>query len=77
MYKGLLKPQKTDIHSWDEYRKYWSQAEALKVLTSYPLHLDIELTSQCNLCCKMCWQNGLLIEEKQGLMQDIIFKHIE
>ena len=44
------------INTFNDYRKYWSKAINAETLTNFPLHLDIELTSDCNLKCKMCWQ---------------------
>ena len=76
MYKGAMIPEPINILSWEEYRQKWSLGEERKILTEFPLHLDIELTSQCNLRCKMCWQNGLLKDEQQGLMEESVFKKI-
>lgn len=61
--------------TWAEYREFWKRAEALEILTAHPLHLDIELTSNCNLRCKMCWQSGLL-DAAMGFMDDDLFKRL-
>src|SRR5271166_2971110 len=37
--------------SFEAYRAAWRQAERLEVLPDFPLHLDIELASSCNLKC--------------------------
>ncbi|UCD03765.1 MAG: radical SAM protein [Candidatus Woesearchaeota archaeon] len=40
------------------YRKYrlkWIYAPKLKLVTKFPLHLDIEASSGCNLRCIMCF----------------------
>lgn len=76
LYEGELIAEPISISSWEEYRQKWSFCEAREILTVFPLHLDIELTSQCNLRCKMCWQNGLLKDEKRGLMEESIFRKI-
>ncbi len=75
-YPASMTPVSVRPASWAEYRDLWRRAEALEILSDFPLHLDIELTSQCNLRCKMCWQNGHLVEEKQGMMTDKLFKRV-
>ena len=37
-----------------EYRKLWKKAAVEHIVTKFPLHLDIEITSHCNLLCTMC-----------------------
>jgi len=76
MYTGSLNDSLKIPSSWENYRDLWSMAEAREILTAHPLHLDIELTSQCNLKCEMCWQNGLLQEAKQGMMKFEVFKKV-
>ena len=57
------------------YRDLWKQSEQYKVLTDFPLHLDIELAGICNLKCKDCFQNDL-ITKPLGLMDINLFKQI-
>lgn len=40
-----------------EYRKQWSEAESGQFIPKYPLHIEIGLTSYCNLHCKMCFRS--------------------
>lgn len=61
--------------SFLEYRQLWALATARKLLTKFPLHLDIELTNACNLRCKMCWQNQFLNYPK-GVMDFELFKKV-
>lgn len=75
-YPASTTPVPVRPANWAEYRDLWRRAEALEILADFPPHLDIELTSQCNLRCKMCWQNGFLVEEKQGMMTDALFKRL-
>lgn len=75
-YPGALTPEPIAVESWQEYREAWSRAEKLEILTEHPLHLDMELTSQCNLRCRMCWQSGALADGKQGMMDDELFKRV-
>lgn len=57
------------------YRALWRKAANYEVLTSFPLHLDIELSGKCNLRCESCFQNGLL-EGPLGMMDFEVFKSI-
>ena len=38
---------------WNEYRKKYDEAANLKLL-SFPIQIDFELNSSCNLKCPMC-----------------------
>ena len=44
--------KKTDRYL--DYRKLWRDTAVNHKKTSFPLHLDIEVTSYCNLLCPMC-----------------------
>ncbi len=39
---------------YDEYRRLWNLTALERVVTPFPLHLDIEVSSNCNLLCPMC-----------------------
>jgi radical SAM protein with 4Fe4S-binding SPASM domain len=70
-----LTPVALRPRSFADYRAAWRQAERLEVLPDFPLHLDVELASSCNLKCAMCWQaDGL--EAPMGTMKDDLFKRI-
>ena len=62
-------------NKFKRYRELWQDAAAYKILTSYPLHIDIELSGVCNLKCESCFQNGL-IEGPLGFMDIDLFKKI-
>lgn len=66
-------------HGWDdgykEYRRLWRELPARRELRDYPLLVDFELSSVCNLRCKMCYT---ITEEfkkkvKKGLMDYDLF----
>jgi radical SAM protein with 4Fe4S-binding SPASM domain len=61
--------------AYEDYRRLWSLTERREILTRVPLHLDIELTNQCNLRCEMCWHFELL-EDQKGFMDFALFKKI-
>ena len=64
------------IKKFDDYRHYWTKAINTETLTNFPLHLDIELTSDCNLKCKMCWQYKDQNAFPRGMMKFELFKKI-
>ena len=69
-FKGLTQCEKFKL-----YRELWQDAANFKIITSHPLHLDIELSSICNLKCDFCFQNGMLTPPL-GLMDIRLFKRI-
>ena len=51
--KDVVWPEKRSKEYW-EYRKKWSEIPKSMIVTDFPIHLDIETTSYCNLECVMC-----------------------
>lgn len=41
-----------------EYRKKWEINPKEKIVSEFPLHLDIEITSDCNLMCSHCFRHS-------------------
>lgn len=39
---------------YHEYRKKWDEVPRTHEVTKFPMHLDIEINSTCNLHCKSC-----------------------
>ncbi len=70
IFRGLSREEK-----FVEYRRLWKLAADYKVLTSFPLHLDIELSGRCNLSCSHCFQNGRL-KGPLGLMDMDLFRRL-
>ena len=68
----------TEIKNFDyaDYRVAWEKALKAEISTTFPLHLDIELTSECNLRCKMCWQFKDPNAFPKGMMKFDLFKKI-
>lgn len=60
--------------SFEEYRSLWDLVSHKPFLTGFPLHLDVELTSHCNLRCKMCFQQHM--DGKRTNMTETLFKKI-
>jgi len=57
-----------------EYRKNWFEFPQKKILSDFPLHLDVEATNACNLRCIMCTRN--FMTEKIGNIKWNLFKKV-
>jgi radical SAM protein with 4Fe4S-binding SPASM domain len=55
---------------YTEYRRLWQELPARRELRDYPLLVDLELSSVCNLKCKMCYTitDEFKQKVKKGLM---------
>lgn len=55
-----------------EYRQKWSVCGANQVMSNTPLQLNVELTANCNLKCKMCYR-GYDMDVRSGAlsMEDV------
>ena len=42
-------------HEYAEYRRLWVELAKSRELRDYPLLVDLELSSKCNLHCPMCY----------------------
>jgi hypothetical protein len=53
-----------------EYRRLWEELPAKRIVRDYPLLVDLELASVCNLRCKMCYTitDEFKAKVKKGLM---------
>ncbi len=68
--KKNLNTSYRQLPEYKEYRKLWRDTAVNHIKTEFPLHLDIEVTSYCNLACPMCprthrvqlgqWQNKMM-----------------
>ena len=56
--------------AYHRYRRDWHEVPASKTELDFPLHLDIETTTRCNLLCPMC-PRTLLVEK--GTFNDFGF----
>ena len=63
---------------YTEYRRLWAELPASRAIREYPLLIDLELASICNLKCPMCYT--ITEEFKQqvtkGFMDLDLFKRI-
>lgn len=53
--------------AYAQYRLLWKKAAQEHIVTLFPLHLDIEVTSHCNLHCPMCSRTHLI---RKGIWKD-------
>lgn len=60
--------------TYEEYRYLWGLVSKTPFLTGFPLHLDVEISSRCNLTCDFCFQHHMT--NKKGNMSFELFKKI-
>ena len=68
--KKNLNANYRNLPEYKQYRKLWRDTAVKHIKTEFPLHLDIEVTSYCNLACPMCprthrvqlgkWENRMM-----------------
>lgn len=61
------------------YRRLWSESPLRQTVSEFPLHLDIETSTICNLRCPMCPRTYALAKkafEEPGIMKFGDFKNI-
>jgi len=59
---------------YKEYRKKWNENPKNYVVGDFPIHLDIETMTSCNLKCFMCYQS--YDPPKPCKMDAVVFKRI-
>lgn len=57
-----------------EYRRRWVENPLRQVVEDFPIHVDLEVTSACNLKCVMCFQS--FNPPKYGYMDFELFKRV-
>jgi len=62
------------MKKYRQYRQKWEEYPRQKIVGRFPLHLDIEATSFCNLKCSFCITTHA--DFKNGLMSYKVFKAI-
>jgi radical SAM protein with 4Fe4S-binding SPASM domain len=65
-------------NGYQEYRQLWKELPVQRKLRDYPLLVDLELASICNLKCPMCYTitDEFKSKVKKGLMDFELFKKI-
>ncbi len=65
-------------NNYQEYRLLWSELPQSKKIREYPLLVDLELASVCNLKCPMCYTitDDFKRKVRKGFMDFALFKKI-
>ena len=63
-----------ELKEYSEYRRKWEEYPLQRKVGRFPIHLDIEMTSSCNLKCPFCITT--YANFKNGLMKYELFKTI-
>lgn len=58
------------------YRQCWQDYPSRFILRDFPMHLDIEATSRCNLKCVFCDRQPYLAKDQIGDMKLALYKKI-
>lgn len=61
---------------YQEYRRCWEENPRNFILRDFPLHLDLEASSRCNLRCTFCDKLPLLSTNQLGDMDYALFMRI-
>jgi len=73
-YQLLKKGPEDQSPRYREYRRKWVENPKKHIVEEFPIHLDLESTSGCNLKCPMCFQS--YNPPKPGFMDFNLFKKI-
>jgi MoaA/NifB/PqqE/SkfB family radical SAM enzyme len=63
---------------YEEYRRLWVDLPKKRIIRDYPLLVDLELSSACNLLCPMCYTitDEFKGRVKRSMMEFELFKKI-
>lgn len=59
------------------YRKNWNTTGSTQMPGDHPLQLNIELTSYCNLRCKMCHRNFVESKTREYMSMELVDKIVK
>lgn len=78
--KFLFQKRRSQGHFWSyiKNRIQWNWYPPLKIVTDFPLHVDIEISTHCNMNCAMCTRTTAGFKEhvKPKFMEERIFKKV-
>lgn len=69
-------PHGNDSPRYREYRQAWLENPSKFFLAGFPLHLDVEASSRCNLRCVFCDRRPALEGQPQGDMDFTLWRTI-
>jgi len=73
---GGISVHENQSSEYQEYRKHWIELPQKFILRDFPMHLDIETSSRCNLRCTFCDKLPLLNKGQLGDMDFNLYKKI-
>ncbi len=73
-FKLVKVKDKDETHRYKEYRKKWVENPSNNIIEKVPIHLDLEVTSACNLRCPFCFQS--YDTPPPGFMEFSLYKKI-
>ncbi|MDN3513524.1 MAG: SPASM domain-containing protein [Candidatus Brocadia sp.] len=71
--------KKLKNHRYYEYRELWSELPEKQIISKFPIHMDIEITTLCNLLCPMCPRTMMITQNNfsnSGIMKFEDFRNI-
>jgi radical SAM protein with 4Fe4S-binding SPASM domain len=68
---------KNNTITFKNYRKNWTEWPNKSHVDKFPLHLNIEITTICNLACTFCYHRELKPEEKKHMSFELFKKIID
>jgi len=60
----------TEIARWEQYRRNYHLAQQLHEFADFPLQIDFELNSNCNMRCRHCLHSQKIVEKKELALVD-------
>ncbi len=69
-----IKSNDVETKEYKEYRRKWNENPIEFIVEDFPIHVDIELNTSCNLACIMCFQS--FDTPKPRKMEPELFKKI-
>jgi len=73
-YKKMTQVPHEQTPKYLEYRRKWEENPKKHIVGNFPIHLDLESTSACNLKCPMCFQS--FAPPPRGFMDMGLYKKI-
>ncbi|MEM2963778.1 MAG: radical SAM protein [Candidatus Anstonellales archaeon] len=73
-YKKIVNVPHEQTPEYLEYRRKWKEYPEKHIAGDFPIHLDLESTSVCNLKCPMCFQS--FAPPPPGFMKMELYKKI-
>jgi radical SAM protein with 4Fe4S-binding SPASM domain len=65
-----------DSEEYKEYRRSWIELPQKFVVRDFPMHIDIEISSRCNLRCTFCDKLAVLRQDQLGQIDMDLYRRI-